>query len=114
MGADPIAAIGEARAAITAGFAAVQAEDADRWSTLLGRARIPAALPLAARDVYDRALITKMQHRVVNGAFIAAPTLTSPVYRFVWPRDGSKTAVDLLEADSTRRRRIFSRSSKRC
>ena len=31
------------------------------------------------------------QHRVSNGAFIAAPTLTSPVYRFVWPRDGSKT-----------------------
>lgn len=98
MGADPNAAIGEAQAAIAAGFAAVATEDAERWSALLGRARMPATLPLAAKDVYKRALITTMQHRVTNGAFIAAPTLTSPVYRFVWPRDGSKTAVDLLEA----------------
>ena len=98
MGSDPATAIAEAQAAIATGFEAVQAEDHDRWSTLLGRARVPAGLPVAAKAVYDRALITTVQHRVNNGAFIAAPTLTSPVYRFVWPRDGSKTAVDLLEA----------------
>jgi GH15 family glucan-1,4-alpha-glucosidase len=48
--------------------------------------------------VYRRAIITILQHRVDNGGFIAASTLTSPVYRLIWPRDGSKTAIDMLEA----------------
>jgi GH15 family glucan-1,4-alpha-glucosidase len=80
------------------GFDARANEDRAHWASVLGRAKQPARLPPDVRAVYRRAIITMLQHRVSNGAFIAAPTLTSPVYRFVWPRDGSKTAVDLLEA----------------
>ena len=98
MGAEPAAALEGARAALAVGFDGAATEDAQKWSALLDRAHTPAALPGEAKGVYRRALITTLQHRVDNGAFIAAPTLTSPVYRFVWPRDGSKTAVDLLEA----------------
>lgn len=91
-------ALAAARAALSGGFEARASEDADRWAATLARARVPAKLPAGARDVYRRAIITMLQHRVDNGAFIAAPTLTSPVYKLMWPRDGSKTAVDLLEA----------------
>lgn len=98
LGDAEAAALGEAKAAIQAGFDAAAGEDGARWQDALGRAKIPAALPAEARDVYRRALITILQHQVDNGAFIAAPTLTSPGYRFIWPRDGSKTAVDALDA----------------
>jgi hypothetical protein len=91
-------ALDEAQKALAGGFAARAAEDRSHWSGVLARGEQPAGLPADARAVYRRALVTMLQHRVANGAFIAAPTLTSPVYRFVWPRDGSKTAVDLLEA----------------
>lgn len=107
MGAAPDAALTAAGSAIDTGFDAVAEEDAGKWTELLGRARIPQALPGQAKGVYTRALITTLQHRVDNGAFIAAPTLTSPVYRFVWPRDGSKTAVDLLEAGLDREAKDF-------
>jgi len=92
------AALAEAEAAVAQGFAARVDEDRAKWASVLARAKQPATLPADARDVYRRAIITMHQHRVTNGAFIAAPTLTSPVYRFVWPRDGSKTAIDMLEA----------------
>lgn len=98
LGANEGAALNEARDAVSAPFATRVDEDRRKWSDILGRAKQPASLPADARDVYRRALIVMHQHRVTNGAIIAAPTLTSPVYRFVWPRDGSKTAVDLLEA----------------
>ena len=89
------------------GFAARAAEDQSHWSGILARAVHPAKLPADAKPVFDRALITMHQHRVENGAFIAAPTLTSPVYRLVWPRDGSKTAIDLLEAGFVPEARSF-------
>jgi GH15 family glucan-1,4-alpha-glucosidase len=91
-------ALSEASAAIAGGFPSRAQEDADHWAGVLARADVPKALPPDAQDVYRRAIITVMQHRVDNGAFIAAPTLTSPVYKLIWPRDGSKTAVDMLEA----------------
>lgn len=95
---DEAHALDEARKALGGGFAARADEDKKHWTEVLARAEQPAKLPADARAVYRRAIVTMLQHRVSNGAFIAAPTLTSPVYRFVWPRDGSKTAVDLLEA----------------
>lgn len=88
----------EAAAALDGGFAARAKEDADHWAAELARATRPAALPADAEEVYDRALITILQHRVDNGAFVAASTLNSPVYKLIWPRDGSKTAIDMLEA----------------
>ena len=100
-------ALDEAQKALAGGFAARVAEDGSHWKTELARAEQPAAMPADARAVYRRAIITMLQHRVSNGAFIAAPTLTSPVYRFVWPRDGSKTAVDLLEAGYATEARTF-------
>lgn len=97
MGADEGAALAEARDAVAAPIATRKQEDADRWAADLARAKTPANLPAGARDVYRRAIITILQHRVDNGAFIAASTLTSPVYRLIWPRDGSKTAIDMLD-----------------
>lgn len=101
MGPDAGRATSEARAAITTGFEGAAAEDRAKWGAELARARVPAALPADALPVYRRAILTMLQHQVKNGAFIAAPTLTSPGYRFVWPRDGAKTAVDALEAGYT-------------
>ena len=98
IASDEVRALDEAQKALSGGFAARAAEDRSHWNGVLARAEQPAALPAEARAVYRRAIVTMLQHRVSNGAFIAAPTLTSPVYRFVWPRDGSKTAIDLLEA----------------
>ncbi len=98
LGSDAEKALGEAEQALAGGFAARAKEDRAHWKSVLDRAPLPARLPEEARDVYRRAIVTVMQHRVDNGAFIAASTLTSPVYKLVWPRDGSKTAVDMLEA----------------
>lgn len=98
MGADEGHALAEAKDALAGSWASRKQEDADRWARELARAKLPARLPADAADVYRRAIITILQHRVDNGAFIAASTLTSPVYRLIWPRDGSKTAIDMLEA----------------
>lgn len=99
IASDGTKALANASSALSdGGFDARANEDRAHWANVLGRAKQPARLPADVRAVYRRAIITMLQHRVSNGAFIAAPTLTSPVYRFVWPRDGSKTAVDLLEA----------------
>jgi len=98
LAADEASAVGEATAAATAGFDAGALEDRAHWEATLARAKEPKSLPDDVRAVFRRALIVMHQHRVHNGAIIAAPTLTSPVYRFVWPRDGSKTAIDLLDA----------------
>lgn len=98
MGADEGRALTEAKDAIGASFETRKREDSARWARDLARAVLPANLPADAVEVYRRAVITILQHRVDNGAFIAASTLTSPVYRLIWPRDGSKTAVDMLEA----------------
>ena len=107
MGKTEAAALDEAKKAIAGGFAARAAEDKKHWADVLARGTQPAKLPAAARPVYRRAIVTMHQHRVSNGAFIAAPTLTSPAYRFVWPRDGSKTAIDLLEAGYVAEARTF-------
>jgi hypothetical protein len=98
LGPDEGRALAEARTAIAQPFAIHARADADHWAAQLARAALPRDLPADARDVYRRAIITILQHRVDNGGFIAASTLTSPVYKLVWPRDGSKTAVDVLEA----------------
>lgn len=98
MGGDEGRALAEAKDALAGDWTSRKREDADRWARELARATLPAQLPDDARDVYRRAVITILQHRVDNGGFVAASTLTSPVYRLIWPRDGSKTAVDMLEA----------------
>jgi GH15 family glucan-1,4-alpha-glucosidase len=97
MAADEGAALATARDAIRVGFAGAKFEDSARWTAALARAQMPAKMPADVRDVYRRAIITILQHEVDNGAYIAASTLTSPVYRLIWPRDGSKTAIDMLE-----------------
>jgi len=99
LGPNDEKALDEAKSALSGGgFGARANEDRSHWASVLQRAPLPARLPADAAEVYRRAIITIMQHRVDNGAFIAAPTLTSPVYKLVWPRDGSKTAIDMLEA----------------
>lgn len=107
MAADEATALATAQDAVHTGFDAAKKEDADRWAADLARAHQPANLPADAVDVYRRAIITILQHKVDNGAFIAASTLTSPVYRLIWPRDGSKTAIDMLEAGFTPEAKAF-------
>lgn len=63
--------------ALAGGFDARAAEDRAHWKGVLARAEVPAALPASTLPVYRRALVTMLQHRVSNGAFIAAPTLTT-------------------------------------
>jgi hypothetical protein len=104
---DAAGALAEAGAALDGGFDARAEEDRAHWARALARAPLPRHLPADAREVYRRAVITILQHRVENGAFIAAPTLMSPVYKLVWPRDGSKTAVDLLGAGFAGEARAF-------
>jgi glucoamylase len=98
LGQTEVSAVAAATKGAEVGFDTAASEDRARWAAKLAEQTPLAKLPARAKPVYDRAIITLLQHRVNNGAFIAAPTLTSPVYRFVWPRDGSKSAVDLLEA----------------
>ncbi len=98
LGADAAASLREARSAIARGFDEAREADRVKWASAVARARVPATLPADALPVYRRALVTMLQHQTRDGAFIAAPTLTSPGYRFVWPRDGSKTAIDALSA----------------
>jgi glucoamylase len=107
MGTDEGKALAEAKDALAGDFASRKKEDADRWSRELARANVPANLPANAVDVFRRAIITILQHRVDNGGFIAASTLTSPVYRLIWPRDGSKTAIDMLETGYTTEAKSF-------
>ena len=99
IAADTAKVLANATSALAGGgFDARANEDRAHWANVLGRAKQPSKMPAEVRSIYRRAIITMLQHRVSNGAFIAAPTLTSPVYKLLWPRDGSKTAVDLLEA----------------
>ncbi len=89
-------AVAEARNALGTGWAAVRAEEASHWASVLGAARTPA-MPEKARAVYRRAVIALKQHEAVNGAVIAAPTNMSPAYRLAWPRDGSINALTMLD-----------------
>lgn len=89
-------ALGEARAALGAGWAALCDEEAARWASVLASARMPE-MPAMARAVYRRAVIALKQHEAANGAVIAAPTNMSPAYRLAWPRDGSINALTMLD-----------------
>lgn len=81
-------------------------ENISSWKTYLSQSRIPAGLSPEEQAVYRRALIVLQQNSAATGAHIAAPTSTSPPYRFSWPRDGSFIALTQLltgHADETRK-----------
>ncbi|MGV3526409.1 MAG: glycoside hydrolase family 15 protein [Candidatus Sericytochromatia bacterium] len=67
------------------------------WKQHLDGARYPAGMDAREQAVYRRALIVMKQHSALSGAHLAAPTSTSPPYRFSWPRDGSFIALAELQ-----------------
>lgn len=68
-------------------------QNRSHWQQYLGISQRPPGLSAEEQAVYDRALIVMKQHSAPTGAHIAAPTSTSPPYRFSWPRDGSFIAL---------------------
>jgi glucoamylase len=77
------------------------------WQTYLNQSRIPAGLSPAEQGVYRRALIVLQQNSAATGAHLAAPTSTSPPYRFSWPRDGSFIALTQLQTGHPEETRKF-------
>ena len=96
-----------ARNGLASGWAAVAGRDASRWAAWLGGSLMPTGLDDRARAVYRRALIAIEQHCASNGAIVAAATNLSPLYRFVWPRDGVLTSLALTHAGHPERARAF-------
>lgn len=91
-------ALGRARDVLSRGFEEARRADAAVWGRWLGEARMPAEAPVGVRTAHRRALIAMLQCQTRGGAVIAAPTATSPPYRFVWPRDSAWIADAFLAA----------------
>jgi hypothetical protein len=87
-----------ARAVLGRGFEEARRADATVWGRWLGEARMPGDAPEGVRTAHRRALIAMLQCQTRGGAVIAAPTATSPPYRFVWPRDSAWIADAFLAA----------------
>lgn len=87
-----------ARSVLARGFDNVRLADAAVWGRWLGEARMPDDASDAVRATYRRALIAMLQCQTRSGAVLAAPTATSPPYRFVWPRDSAWVADAFLAA----------------
>lgn len=87
-------------------WAAMVQENKDDWGAFLQASRIPD-MPPAEAEVYKRALIVMKQHSARTGAHLAAPTSTSPPYRFSWPRDGSYIALAHLQTGHAHEARAF-------
>lgn len=84
----------------------LEAQNQSYWQNYLKQSLIPAGLTAEEQAAYRRALIVLQQHSARSGAHLAAPTSTSPPYRFSWPRDGSFIALAQLltgHGDETRR-----------
>lgn len=84
----------------------LEAQNKASWQNYLRQSLIPANLSAEEQAVYRRALIVLQQHSARTGAHLAAPTSTSPPYRFSWPRDGSFIALTQFltgHGDETRR-----------
>ncbi|PIQ28191.1 hypothetical protein COW36_04865 [bacterium (Candidatus Blackallbacteria) CG17_big_fil_post_rev_8_21_14_2_50_48_46] len=77
------------------------------WRDYLAKTRMPAHLSVEEQAVYRRALIVLQQNSARTGAHIAAPTSTSPPYRFSWPRDGSFIALTQLQTGHPEETRRF-------
>lgn len=84
----------------------MQAQNLTYWAEFLQHSKIPQQ-PDREREVYKRALIVMKQHSARTGAHLAAPTSTSPPYRFSWPRDGSFIALAHLQAGHASEARAF-------
>jgi glucoamylase len=97
-GADEAAALSAAKAGLADGWAVVAECDRTRWGGWLAASKMPTGVDASALTVYRRALITMGQMSASNGAIMAAPTNLSPLYRFVWPRDGSLVSLALAQA----------------
>lgn len=91
-------ALDQAQQVLKGGWDQAVKREAAAWAAWLAQARMPANMPADAALTYRRALIVLKQLVADNGAVIAAPTNTSPPYRFVWLRDGALIAQALLEA----------------
>jgi len=88
-------------------WAELEQQNIAYWRQYLAASRTPANLSAEERAVYQRALIVMKQHSAPTGAHIAAPTSTSPPYRFSWPRDGSFIALAHLQTGHPAETRAF-------
>ena len=82
-------------------------ENQSSWQAFLNTAIMPPGMNAEERQVYERALIVMKQHSARTGAHLAAPTSTSPPYRFSWPRDGSFIALAHLQSGHSEETRAF-------
>lgn len=82
-------------------------ENLNYWQNYLEHSQIVPGMSPEERAVYERALIVIQQHSAASGAHIAAPTSTSPPYRFSWPRDGSYIALAELKSGHPENARKF-------
>lgn len=106
-GSDEATALASAQGGLADGWQNVTGRDARYWGDWLSASRMPAGLDADALAVYRRALVTMGQLQADNGAVLAAATNTSPLYRFVWPRDGSLTSLALAQAGHVDRAKAF-------
>ena len=83
--------------------------DSDKrfWDKWIASSVMPKTSDSKSMTVYKRALITIKQDTANNGAIIAAPTTTSPVYKFTWPRDGTFISMAYLETGHPQEARKF-------
>ncbi|MEZ0375169.1 MAG: hypothetical protein ACAI44_39145, partial [Candidatus Sericytochromatia bacterium] len=88
-GSDRAMAQASLNAARGISFAAAASQNQAYWQQYLAQSTQPPGMDPEESAVYRRAQIVMKQHSVRTGAHLAAPTSTSPPYRFSWPRDGS-------------------------
>lgn len=106
-GPDSQAAVEALSAARGLSWDAMIAENLASWKAYLDKSKLPAGMSPQELAVYRRALIVMKQHSVRTGAHLAAPTSTSPPYRFSWPRDGSFIALAHLRSGHPEEARRF-------
>jgi len=85
MGRSSEAALATLAAARARGFDALAGDDAAFWQRHLARAPVPPDARQAA--VFRRALIVLKQLQADTGALLAAASVISPAYHFVWIQD---------------------------
>lgn len=95
-GTDRNSAVSALTAARQQSFGDMVLQNQTSWSQYLSRSLQPAGMSPEETAVYRRAQIVMKQHSARTGAHLAAPTSTSPPYRFSWPRDGSFIALTQL------------------
>lgn len=106
-GADKIEALDQLNAARRQPWAEMVAQNQGFWGQFLSTAKYPSNMSPQEMAVYRRALIVMKQNSAKSGAHLAAPTSTSPPYRFSWPRDGSFIAYTHLQTGHAEEARKF-------